>query len=329
MTRRVQIAFTFRTWGGARRGAGRPPTPGRRRVPHRSRPLHDRHCPVHVTLRAAVGVPSLRGARVFGALRAALDASSAAGFRVVQFSAQRDHVHLVVEADAPSRFVRGVQGLMIRVAKAVNRAGGRHGRVWGGTGTTPACSRRRGRSARRWCTCSKTSRNTSPACAGRIRARPRRGSSAGAHPRHHRPGPRRSESHALWLARMGWLRLGRLRVDEAPRGAVIAGRSAAVDTTDPHELGRAESMKKAPGKKGSIPPETSLERYDWSKARRGRYASRFPRDTHAVVIAPELWKHFGDAGAVNDALRRLVEAATKARRVKRPPNRRERRGRAA
>jgi len=121
MARPLQPSFTFRSWGGVRRGAGRPPTPGRRRVPHRARPPHQRHCPVHVTLRAAAGVPSLRGARVFGALRGALGASSAAGFRVLHFSAQQDHVHLVVEADAPARFVRGVQGLMIRVAKAVNR----------------------------------------------------------------------------------------------------------------------------------------------------------------------------------------------------------------
>ena len=131
MTCPIQVPLAFRSWGGARRGAGRPPSPGRRRVPHRGRPLHDRHCPVHVTLRAAVGVPSLRGGRVFGALRAALSMSSTTGFRVLHFSAQRDHVHLLVEADAPARFVRGVQGLMIRVAKAVNRAGGRHGRVWG------------------------------------------------------------------------------------------------------------------------------------------------------------------------------------------------------
>ncbi len=99
----VQLPLTFRAWGGTRRGAGRPPTLGRRRVPHRGRPPHDRHCPVHVTLRAAAGVPSLRGARVFGALRVALGASSAAGFRILQFSAQRTHVHLLVEADAPAR----------------------------------------------------------------------------------------------------------------------------------------------------------------------------------------------------------------------------------
>ena len=38
---------------------------------------------------------------------------------------------MVVEADTPTAFERGVRGLAIRVAKAVNRALGRAGRVWG------------------------------------------------------------------------------------------------------------------------------------------------------------------------------------------------------
>jgi len=39
---------------------------------------------------------------------------------------------LVVEADAPTRFVRGVQGLVIRLARAINRALHRRGPVWHG-----------------------------------------------------------------------------------------------------------------------------------------------------------------------------------------------------
>jgi len=38
---------------------------------------------------------------------------------------------LLVEADTPTGFERGVRGLAIRVAKAVNRVLARHGRVWG------------------------------------------------------------------------------------------------------------------------------------------------------------------------------------------------------
>jgi len=86
---------------------------------------------VHVTLRAATGVPSLRSDSVFPHVLTALTSSSQTAFRVVQFSAQADHVHLIVEADALGDFVRGCQGLAIRLARAVNRAVGRRGVVWG------------------------------------------------------------------------------------------------------------------------------------------------------------------------------------------------------
>jgi REP element-mobilizing transposase RayT len=101
-------------------------------APHCRRETHDRRCPAHVTLRASSLLPSLRDGRVFAAVRGALAAASRDGFRVVQFSVQRDHVHLLVEADAPARFTRGLQGLAIRIAKRVNRSLGRRGRVWAG-----------------------------------------------------------------------------------------------------------------------------------------------------------------------------------------------------
>jgi REP element-mobilizing transposase RayT len=72
----------------------------------------------------------LRAERVFVAVRAALAAASSGRFRVLQFSVQRDHLHLLLEADGPTRFARGVQGLAIRVARAVNRILGRRGAVW-------------------------------------------------------------------------------------------------------------------------------------------------------------------------------------------------------
>jgi hypothetical protein len=42
-----------------------------------------------------------------------------------------DHLHLLVEADVVRALSRGLQGLAIRVAKAVNRMLGRQGAVWG------------------------------------------------------------------------------------------------------------------------------------------------------------------------------------------------------
>ncbi len=125
-----QLAFVIRTHGGARRGAGRKRVAPRPGVPHRSRAPHHRHHPVHVTLRAGALPASLRAAAVFPAVRGALARASREAFRVLAFSIQADHVHLVVEAESTHRLTRGLQGLAIRVARAVNRVLGRRGVVW-------------------------------------------------------------------------------------------------------------------------------------------------------------------------------------------------------
>jgi len=84
-----------------------------------------------VTLRATCGLPGLRNDHLFPAIQIALRAASTHRFRVLHFSIQRDHLHLLVEAEEPTAFERGVRGLAIRVAKAVNRVLGRRGPVWG------------------------------------------------------------------------------------------------------------------------------------------------------------------------------------------------------
>ncbi|MEK7763006.1 MAG: hypothetical protein AAB433_15645 [Nitrospirota bacterium] len=72
-------------------------------------------------------------------------------------------------------------------------------------------------------------------------------------------------------------------------------------------------MKKTSTHRKSIPPENVLERYDWGNAVRGRHAHRFPKDALAVVIAPELRRHFATADAVNDGLRVLLKMASLAK----------------
>ncbi len=99
-------------------------------MPHRARPWHDKSHPVHLTLRAERGLRSLRGEDVFPALRDAIRAASHGSFRIVHFSVQADHVHLLVEAKTREVLMKGSKGLAIRLARAANRVLGRTGRVW-------------------------------------------------------------------------------------------------------------------------------------------------------------------------------------------------------
>ena len=69
---------------------------------------------------------------MFPTLRTTLARAARArpGFRVVHFSVQEDHLHLIVEAADKVALSRGMQGLAIRVAKQVNALVGRRGKIW-------------------------------------------------------------------------------------------------------------------------------------------------------------------------------------------------------
>jgi hypothetical protein len=101
-------------------------------MPHDTRAKVDPRYPLQVTIRAVSGLPSLRSARVFGALRRTIGRASVDRFRVIHFSIQQDHGHFIVEGDEARRARGGMHGLAIRLALAVNRAlGRRKGKVVG------------------------------------------------------------------------------------------------------------------------------------------------------------------------------------------------------
>jgi len=116
--------------GGKRRRAGRKPTGDRALVPHSGRPALTPRDPVLVTTRLMPGLPNLRRERTLMTLRGALSAGSDRfGFRLVEFSIQSNHLHFIVEAEDARAIARGMQGLLVRVAKALNREWDRRGRV--------------------------------------------------------------------------------------------------------------------------------------------------------------------------------------------------------
>ena len=128
-------------WGGKRPNAGRKrrDPDGRANVAHVSRPVHKGRHPVHVTLRAKSGLPSFRQQRVQRLLAEVLRDQRRrrynADFRVIHYSIQGNHLHLIVEADSeraqgyqPLR--AGISGLEIAFARRLNMMLRRTGKVW-------------------------------------------------------------------------------------------------------------------------------------------------------------------------------------------------------
>src|SRR4051812_29070942 len=115
-----QLAMDLPMRGGKRKGAGRKPKGERAGASHQPRPRFPARHPVHVTMRLLWSAGFLRG---YSRRRAIEDAIRAAnqrfGMRVVHYSIQGTHLHLIVEADDTGVFSRAVQGLAIRVARAL------------------------------------------------------------------------------------------------------------------------------------------------------------------------------------------------------------------
>ena len=96
---------------GHLRGAGRKKRLVRSNVRHRVRPGHPWYHPVHVTLRRAKGLPGLRSELLYNELREAVRLTRRDDFRIVQYSVQRDHVHMLIGIRPHLSVSRAVQFL--------------------------------------------------------------------------------------------------------------------------------------------------------------------------------------------------------------------------
>jgi REP element-mobilizing transposase RayT len=208
--------------GGRRPGAGRNPEGPRPCVSRRSRPALALRFPVLVTVRLRDGLPSLRHAAELRSLHAAfLAGSRRPHFRIVHTSVQSNHVHLIVEAHGKQSLASGTGGLLIRIARGLNRLWRRHGRVfsdryharilrtpsevrnalvyvlqnarkhgWDGLGPDPCSS---GPWFDGWRDVPDAARNALRSQTASPFAQPR-----------------------TWLLRVGWQRLGRIGIEERP-----------------------------------------------------------------------------------------------------------------
>ena len=125
-----QLDLPCKGRGGWRPGAGRPKKKNAG-VSHLKRPALAKRYPVHVTLKVRGDVPNLRTEKRFLAAKKAFRyGCDRFGMRLIEFSVQSNHIHLIVEANDRRALSKGMQGLLIRLAKQINRVCERSGHVF-------------------------------------------------------------------------------------------------------------------------------------------------------------------------------------------------------
>ena len=131
----LQLAFPKVDKNGQRRigkNAGRKPKGKRAGERHKVRAAVDSRCPQHVVLRTAGAVKWLRTQKAYQAIRRALVVvlDRADVFRIVHFSVQGNHIHLLCEASDKLALGKGMQAFGISAAKQLNRVHERKGTVF-------------------------------------------------------------------------------------------------------------------------------------------------------------------------------------------------------
>jgi len=87
---------------------------------------------MHITLKAKRGLPSFRKQALFAAFEKAFRRTRRDDFRIVEYSVQDNHVHMIVEASDKDAVARGMKAFTVRANRLFNVAWGRkRGPVWG------------------------------------------------------------------------------------------------------------------------------------------------------------------------------------------------------
>jgi REP element-mobilizing transposase RayT len=117
-------------WGGRRKGAGRKNLSGT--VAHAPREKIDFKNPLLITMKLRPGLSGLRTKHLYDRFTAALLKAKAKGLRVLHFSIQGNHVHLLVECVDNLALGAGMNSFGTSFAKAVRKKMGGKGKVFDG-----------------------------------------------------------------------------------------------------------------------------------------------------------------------------------------------------
>ena len=97
-------------------------------MPHSSRPELKKGNVAHVTIKLRAGLPSLRSAKPLDVVRTAIGRVNAKGLvRIVEYSVQSNHVHMLVEAGNSADPSRGMASLNTGLGMRLNRLWDRTG----------------------------------------------------------------------------------------------------------------------------------------------------------------------------------------------------------
>jgi putative transposase len=100
-------------------------------VSHLRRPALGRHELLRVTLQLQPGLPSLRSRELRSHVQACIDAGADRfGLQLQSYTLQPQSLELLVMARDRRALARGIQGISIRIARAVNRQLERKGRLF-------------------------------------------------------------------------------------------------------------------------------------------------------------------------------------------------------
>jgi REP element-mobilizing transposase RayT len=105
-----------------KKNAGRPKIPLHKRgyVPHRKREKLPAKTPIHATIKIRSNiVQTLRNKIVFKKISKAILRARVQGLRIIHFTVQKDHLHLLIETHNNKELAKGMQALGISLAKSL------------------------------------------------------------------------------------------------------------------------------------------------------------------------------------------------------------------
>lgn len=117
-------------WGGQRKGAGRKNRS--RQVNHMKRDRVESKTPLQITLKLRPGLPNLRTQKMLEAFQCALVLAKAKGLRVIHYSLESNHAHLVVECLDNNSLSLAMKSFGSSFGKSVRKVAGGKGSVFAG-----------------------------------------------------------------------------------------------------------------------------------------------------------------------------------------------------